>query len=332
MNVMTRVRSLWYASTCRSNISRACSANVPGTPAGWSNAGSSRSICSSARWMRRSMSRTASRYSVNLPASLGPRPRRTSPILSTTESSRLRLLFRRTARTAGSVLPPSPNIRSKTTRGLCSIGSGRGRPAPRQRVAVGAAIAAVARARALVARLQRQLQRAELRFAAELGREQLVHRYVRPEVVALLAERPRDGAGQVLGRAAPVHGAALGRQAVLVLGQAAQDQQAVAERFQRFENRFELEGRALQRRGPLVDDHPVRDVHHAETLDRPRRRAAQRGQGRHHAVEQRQGDSCADAAQHRAARQRLAGDDHDSDLRIWNGVLRAMPRMIADQR
>ena len=62
MNVMTRVRSVWNASTCRSNISFAYSSKLSGTPAGCSTTGSSRALCSSALWMRRSTSRTASRY------------------------------------------------------------------------------------------------------------------------------------------------------------------------------------------------------------------------------------------------------------------------------
>ena len=192
----------------------------------------------------------------------------------------------------------------------------RGRAAPGQRVAVGAAVAAVARPVTLVARLQRQLQRAELRLPAELAGQQLVDRDVRAKVVTLLAERPRDGAGQILRGATAVHRAALGRESVLVLRQTGQDQQAVSERLQRLEDRRELEGRAVQRRGPLVDDHAVRDVHHPEALDRSRGSAAQRRQRRHHSVEQRQRHGRPDTAQHRAAGKRLAGDDHDSVLRI----------------
>ncbi len=44
--------------------------------------------------------------------------------LSVTESSRLRSFRMRASRALRSVLPPSPNSRSNTTRGLCSIGSG----------------------------------------------------------------------------------------------------------------------------------------------------------------------------------------------------------------
>ena len=105
-------------------MSRAWSAKPAGTPAGWSNAGSSRADCASAAWMRRSMSRTASRYSPSRAASLGPRPRLRSAAFPRTESRRLRRRLARARRAAGSVLPPSPNMRSNTTRGLCSIGSG----------------------------------------------------------------------------------------------------------------------------------------------------------------------------------------------------------------
>ena len=51
-------------------------------------------------------------------------PRCISATRSMTESSKLPSLRRRARRTAGSVLPLSPNIRSKTTRGLFSMGSG----------------------------------------------------------------------------------------------------------------------------------------------------------------------------------------------------------------
>ena len=39
-----------------------------------------------------------------------------------------------------------------------------------------------------------------------------------------------------------------------------------------------------------------------------------------------------DAAQDRAARQGLLGDDHDSNLLIWNGALLTMPRTIDEKR
>ena len=124
MKLMTRVRSVWYASTCRSNISLACSSNEVGTPSGAAMSGNGWSTWASAFWMRRSMSRTASRYSPSLWRSRGPRSRRRCATLSVTASSRLRFCSMRASRAAGSVPPVSPSSRSKTVRGLVSMGSG----------------------------------------------------------------------------------------------------------------------------------------------------------------------------------------------------------------
>ena len=74
--------------------------------------------------MRRSMSRTPSRYSSTLRLSAGPISRLRSATFPVTESRIERSRAMRARRTAGSVLPLSPNIRSNTTRGLFSIGSG----------------------------------------------------------------------------------------------------------------------------------------------------------------------------------------------------------------
>ena len=110
-----------------------------------------------------------------------------------------------------------------------------------------------------------------------------------------------------------------------------------------------------RRRRPLLHDHAVRDVHHAESRDRRRRGLLERCQGRHHRVEQRQGECGTDASQNRAAWDRLPGDQHGcsfhrravarrvagavacrsalrSAVLIVNGVLVATPRMTDDQR
>ena len=125
MNVMTRVRSAWNASTWRSIIIRACSSNVSGMPPlGRASSGSSRWLCASANWMRRSMSRMASRYCVTLVRSPGPSTRWKSATSCASESRMLRSSRIRASRASGVVLSVSPNSRSNTARGWFSIGSG----------------------------------------------------------------------------------------------------------------------------------------------------------------------------------------------------------------
>ena len=76
----------------------------------------------SATWMRRSTSRTWSRYSARRVASLPPRSRFRSLTSSVSESRML--LSRCIRRLRWSTVPGRPNRRSNTTRGLISIGTG----------------------------------------------------------------------------------------------------------------------------------------------------------------------------------------------------------------
>ena len=99
-------------------------------------------------------------------------------------------------------------------------------------------------------------------------------RHVGVELIAFLPEGPWDRAGQILGRAAAVDGAAFRGLSVGVLGQPRQHQQSVAKRLERLQDRRELEAGALRRRGPLFDDHPIGEVDDAEPLDRVRRRSS----------------------------------------------------------
>ena len=183
-------------------------------------------------------------------------------------------------------------------------------------MAVGAAVAAVTRARALIAGLQRELQRSQLGFPAEFLRKHLVQGNIGEEVAPFLPERPGDRAGQILGGTAAVHGAALGGQPVDVLGQTGDHVEPITKRLERLEDRLEVEPDTVRRRRPGVDHHTVRHVDDAEPLDRPRGGAAQGRQGGHHPIEQRQRHRRPQTAQDRAARDGFLGDDHDSDLRI----------------
>ena len=331
MNVMTRVRSLCHASTCRSNISRAWSAKAAGTPAGWSNAGAPRA-CVSARWMRRSMSRTASRYSPSRAASLGTEAARQGRGLVADRIEEAAAAFRPGAARGGVGAAAVAEHPFEHHPGVVLHRQRGARPPPRDGVAVGATVAAVAGARALVARLQGQLERPDRRVRADLPRDELIEGDVGEKVVPLLSERPRNRAGEKLRRAPPVNRAASRGESVHVLGQPAQHQQPVAERRQRGQNRREREPRAGGARRPLIEHDPVRDVDDAEPRDRPRRGPGEGGRRRHHAVEQRQGHRRPHPAQHRPAGNRLPDDDHDSDLRIRNGALSTTPRISDDHR
>ena len=206
---------------------------------------------------------------------------------------------------------------------------GRGR-APGQGADVGATEAGVAGAGEL-GQADAHLERGELGLPAEHLRRDLVDGGAGPEVGPLgrLGVHP----GEERAGDAPVAAGGVARKlgggGVVEPGQYLQP---VAERFQGLQDRGELEPAALGGGGPVVHDRPVRDVHHPQPRLRPGRRPLERGQGRDHPVQQRQGHRGAEAAEHGASGKRLSGDDHDSDLLSWNGRLRAMPRIIDDQR
>ena len=73
--------------------------------------------------------------------------------------------------------------------------------------------------------------------------------------------------------------------------QIADDDQRIAIRLERLEDRRELEVGARGRRRPLVHDHAVRDVDEPDALLRTLPRGATAVQRRHHRVEQRQRDA-----------------------------------------
>src|SRR6185295_2346304 len=85
-------------------------------------------------------------------------------------------------------------------------------------------------------------------------------------------------------------------------------------------------------RGPVIHHDPVREIHDGETVRRFGRR--RRGKGRNHGIKERQGQSCTDAFEQSAARNRLLSDDHHDSrvLLIWNGVLLTIPMTRSDQR
>ena len=154
---------------------------------------------------------------------------------SLTESSTLRCWRSRASRTFGSVLLLSPNSRSNTTRGLFCVGSGVFAALPADRVRVGAGEAGVARARRL-ARLDRQLERRQLRLLARLLREDLIHRDAGVEP-GFARRRRHVGEEARAGFRVRAAGPPRRRHAV----EPAQHEQLLAKRRQRAQRRRELE-------------------------------------------------------------------------------------------
>ena len=184
----------------------------------------------------------------------------------------------------------------------------RGRRAPGDRVRVGAARTAVAVAHHRV-RLDAELERGNLRLLRQLPRRHLVHRH-RVEHVGAVRDLERH-AGQERSRGARVVSAALDEVGRLVV-EAADQQHPVPVLVERLQGRRELSGleRLLLLGEPVRHRHAVRDVENPEPADGRRGGPADRGQRRHHAVQQGQRNRGAESAQHRTARQRLLGDEH----------------------
>ena len=112
------------ASACRSNIVSTCSVKESGTPAGASGSSlaSPLVLCASMRSMRRSISRTFSRYWSMRCRSEGRSSCFNLATSRAIQSRMLRLVRRRAARS--SAVPPAPKSWSKAMRGSRIIGSG----------------------------------------------------------------------------------------------------------------------------------------------------------------------------------------------------------------
>ena len=80
-------------------------------------------------------------------------------------------------------------------------------------------------------------------------------------------------------------------------GEAGYHCQLVAKRRNRLQDRGDVE-RPFVKRRPVGHVDPVRDIHHREAGRGPSRGFAERREGGNHAVEQRQGERRAHAAQH----------------------------------
>ena len=202
MNVLTRVRSVWNASTSRSNISfgvlferrrdagrlldhrQLARALLLGLLNAALDVANRVEVLGELRAGRAGRARCCSRRPF-------ASPNRECCVPSACRASRA----------AASVLSLAPNSRSNTARGLFSIGSGVVGVRQRNRVRVGAAVAGVARADELV-RLERELERRELGLLAELARGDLVHRDAGLDVGALglLRRARRSGTRRTRGR------------------------------------------------------------------------------------------------------------------------------------
>ena len=205
----------------------------------------------------------------------------------------------------------------------------RRRRAPRDGVQVDAAVAVLAVADEPV-EVDGELERRQRRVAADVLRRELVGGDPGPHVRALgllrvHAVQPCRARPRVL--AVPV-AEGLG----LAVGEAAHHRELLAVRRQRLQDGRQLEPGAGLGRRPLLHHRPVGDVDEPEPADRPRRGPGLRGEGRHHGVEQGQGDGRAEAAQEGAAGQRQLSDHHDRVLLIWNGGLLTTPRMSDEKR
>ena len=275
------------------------------------------------------MSRTASRYSPSFALSLAPMRPCSVAIRSRTESRMLRSVAicvgarRPIGAAAAAEHPLEQDARIVLHR------QRRRRSPPGDGVGVGAAEPDVARA-GQVAAVDGHLQRGELRLVAERLRDQLIDRDAGLDLGGVGALR-RD-VGEEARRGAGMHAGAGGGRRRRVVGEPREHGDAIAERLERLHRRREREAGTLLRGRPLLHHHAVRHVDHAEAERRLCRRLRRRGERRHHAVQQRQRQRGAEAAQNRAARQRHPGDDHDSVLRIWNGALETMPMTTDDQR
>ena len=162
----------------------------------------------------------------------------------------------------------------------------RRRRAPGDRVHVGAAITLVARAQYLD-RIDRQLERRQLRFLAKRLRHDLIHRGAGADVGALGFLHVHAGQPGGCRTCMVAHPFALPGDGDVV-GEPGQHVYLLHHRGEWLQHRRELERGARRGRRPGAHFDPVRHVDRAEASHRIRRRVADCRERRHHAVEQRQ--------------------------------------------
>ena len=215
------------------------------------------------------------------------------------------LLDAREARRRRPCCRMSPNSRSKTARGLFSIGSGVVGGAPRDRVGVGAAVAGVARARAGRSTRGTSSSDASCVSLPSSLRDDLVDRHAGANVGALGLLRADAGEERAPTRARDRRRLRPAADRRLVGRARSARRSSIAER-RPSGSRIGVSSK------PAPSAFGVQYRHAPCRSARRRRRAAGRGvaaacawcaKRRHHAVEQRQRQRRAQAAQERAARQ-----------------------------
>ena len=264
--------------------------------------------------MRRSTSRTASRYFVQLHLVAGPQLVPQPGRLGGHHVEQRAVVPARGQPRRGVGGPAAAEQALEDGARVARHGQRGGGAAPAQGVGVDAAVARVARS-GPIRRLERELERGELRFASQRAGRDLIHRDAGADVVALGLLRMYAGQKRA-GRARMVAGALAGTGDALLGAQAADHQHPVAVRRQRPQGLGDLEGPAAAGRSPVRHEHAVGHVHDPEAPDGLGGAGAQAERG-HHAVQHRQRQGHAEAAEERATREVLPGDHHGSrDLLI----------------
>ena len=240
--------------------------------------------------MRRSTSRTVSRYWLTLVRSPGPSFFCRRAISSLTQSSRL-AFFRSSARAVRRAAALAEQALEDDARMGLGRQRRRGRR-PRQIVLVDAGVAVVALAHR-GEQIHRQLERRQPRLLADLLRRDLIDR--RAQVVVGALGPLRLGGAQEGGVGRRVR-AGIG---VLQL-QIRDHRELIDQRRQRAEDRRKL-GEICAGRSPPGDVAAHRHVDKAQAAHRIRRRRGQRGHRRNHRIQQRQRQRRPHAAQETSA-------------------------------
>ena len=200
----------------------------------------------------------------------------------------------------------------------------RGRRRPRQIVLVRAGVAVVAVAD-LRDQVDAELQGRNGRVAPDGAGGDLVDRGAVLVVGALGPLRARAAEEAGVRRGVVPRGVG-----VLEL-EVREDREVLEIRRQCGKRRRERRDPSDVRRRPRDGVGPHRDIDEAQPSDRCGRRHADRGERRHHGVQERQRKRGAKAAQERPARKRHLRDDH-SNLLIWNGWLLAIASTSDEKR
>ena len=332
------------ASASRSKCSLMCSSNDSGTPTGTNVSGGAAAVAFAAICRRRSISRTSSRVLVEAQAigRIEPdfEPRQASdervedaPVVLPARGA---LLGR--AAVAEHALEHDLRVQLHRQRGR--------RRRPRDAVRVGAAVAFAAVARVRAGIFDGELHRREQVVLSDLLRDHLVDRRA---VVDVGARRPLGLVRTEVGRSHPVVGRALaGRRFRRTGVKAAQDHRLLPVRFERLEDRRHLEAGSHFVRHPVSRRHAVGNKRGDEPRLRRGGRLRQKRRGRHHRVQQRQGERRAGAAQERPPGKVLLRDKHGFLFRaqraaaccwtsaplmlFWNGALLTTPSTSVEKR